>query len=157
MSDADYRQQLTQKKSESTAQLLFQAARRLNDYALAKVAAQTDGPAPRASHMSLFPHIDLDGTRLTVLAQRAGISKQAVGQLVDDLEEMGLVERVADPDDKRAKRVCFSEQGRQGILQGLLVLKEVEAELEDAIGSTKMQQLHRALTSTLGTLDSWGA
>ena len=87
-------------------------------------------------------------------ARRVGISTQAVGQLVDDLEEMGLVIRSPDPDDRRAKRVCFSEQGRQGLLQGLAVLKEVEAELEDAIGSAKMQQLHRALTSTLGTLDS---
>ncbi len=155
--DKRYAETLAQKKNESTAQLLFQTARRMNEYALAKVALQSDGPSPRASHMSLFPHIDLEGTRLTVLAQRLGISKQAVGQLVDDLEGMGLVERQPDPDDGRAKRICFSAKGRDAILQGLTVLGEVETELKDSIGQRHMRNLHQALTKALAALESWGA
>lgn len=155
--DEGYAKTLAEKKNESTAQLLFQAARRVNEYALAKVAARSEGPSPRASHMSLFPHIDLEGTRLTVLAERVGSSKQAVGQLVNDLEEMGLVERQPDPDDGRAKRVCFSAKGRDAILKGLMVLGEVETELEESIGQRHMRNLHQALSRTLSALESFGA
>ena len=51
------------------------------------------------------------GTRLTALAESAGMSKQAMGQLVDDLERLGYVERVPDPADGRAKIVRLTRRG----------------------------------------------
>lgn len=100
----------------------------------------------RAAHTNLLPHIDMQGTRLTDLARRVGISKQAVGQLVDELEDMGTVERVADPRDGRAKLIRFvREDGQPILIRGLAVLTELEAEMRDHVGTRKVEQLHRAL------------
>src|SRR5919199_1578753 len=54
-------------------------------------------------HGSVFRHIDPEGSRLTVLAERSGLTKQAIGEVVADLESLGHVERTADPVDRRAK------------------------------------------------------
>jgi DNA-binding MarR family transcriptional regulator len=119
---------IEQRKLESTLQLLFRAARLVNEEALRRAQSKS-GKVVRAAHTMLFPHIDWCGTRQVELARRLGISKQAVGQLVDELEEMGMLERVADPEDGRAKLVRFTEAGKQGILHGLSVLRELECEL----------------------------
>lgn len=154
-SDAEsFASALDHAKRESTAQLLFRCARLVNELALATMPGSSEGPRPRAAHTSLFPHIDLEGTRLTELARRVGISKQAVGQLVDDLEAMGVVERSPDPVDGRAKRVCFTPRGRQGLFDGLRHLRTVEAELADAIGTKKMRALHDALLALNDHLDA---
>src|SRR5690348_16870172 len=86
----DFDAELERRKHESTLQLLFKAARLLDEAALARVAEQRGGLRLRRSHTALFPHIDLAGTRITDLAERLGVSKQAVSQLVDDLEELGV-------------------------------------------------------------------
>ena len=100
----------------------------------------------RTAHTNLFPHIDLGGTRLTELARRVGISKQAVGQLVDELEEMGVVERGPDPDDGRAKLIRFcTDAGEPVLMRGFAVLREIEAEMQGAIGARQMNQLQRVL------------
>jgi DNA-binding MarR family transcriptional regulator len=132
-------------KRESTLQLLFKAARLLNEEALVRVASRRGRPSLRPSHTNLFPHIDLEGTRIVDLAARVGVTKQAVSQLVDELEAFGAVERVPDPADGRAKLVRFTKQGRKGLLDGLSVLRELEEELAGAIGTTRMRQLHEAL------------
>src|SRR5256885_4959440 len=68
----------------------------------------------RPGHGCVFGHIEPDGSRLTDLAARAGYSKQAVGEGTADLERMGYVERVPDPEDRRAKIIRLTEPGRAG-------------------------------------------
>src|SRR3954449_9872138 len=51
----------------------------------------------RPAHTAVFQHISADGSRLTELADRAQITKQSMGYLVDHLEERGYVERRPDP------------------------------------------------------------
>ena len=148
----DFRQQFEARKSEATLQILFKVARLTNEHALAKLYARQPGAAIRAAHTALLPHIDLDGTRISVLADRVGITKQAVGQLVDELERIGMCERVADPSDGRAKLVRFTNKGRRGLLEGLELLRSVEAEFSEVIGPRRMQQLHRTLTDMLTVL-----
>lgn len=74
-----------------------------------------------------------------------GITKQGVGQLVDDLERFGLVARLRDPSDGRAKRVCFTKLGRQSMLDGLRHLRGLENELRRELGRETMSALHDAL------------
>jgi DNA-binding MarR family transcriptional regulator len=96
--------------------------------------------------MALFPHIDLEGgTRVTELASKLGVTKQAVGQLVDDLQAYGWVERRPDPDDGRAKRVHFTEHGKASMLDGLQHLRSVEKQLTRALGKPVLTSLHDAL------------
>ena len=139
---------LEQAKHEATLQLLFRAARLLDEEALARLA-RADRPPLRRSHTALFLHIDLAGTRLIELARRTGVTKQAVAQLVDELEAWGVVDRRPDPEDRRAKLVVFSRRGRRGLLDGLALLQSLEAELAQRIGTRTMQGLRRALLAVL--------
>lgn len=148
--EAGYREALADAKAKSTAQLLFRCARRVNEVALARVRRRA-GVALRATHTSLFPHVDLAGTRQTELARRLGITRQAVHQLVGELEALGVLERVADPGDARATLVRFTRKGRAGLLDGLALLGELEAEMARALGATRMDALHDALAA----LDAW--
>lgn len=124
----------------------MKCGRLLNDLGVASMRVEMGFDGLRAAHTNLFPHIDLEGTRLTDLSKRVGISKQAVGQLVDELEEMGALERVPDPEDGRAKLIRFG-QDEDGpmLLRGLAVLGELESEMEERIGARRMKELHRAL------------
>jgi DNA-binding MarR family transcriptional regulator len=145
---------LAREKRESTLQVLFKVARLLDERAVARIASKKGAPKLRRAHMALLPHLDLDGTRITVLAERLGISKQAVSQLVDDLEIMGVVAREDDPADARAKRVVFTKQGRKGILEGLRVLAALETELTAAVGKQKMAELRASLLAVLDAAET---
>ncbi|MFT3923853.1 MAG: MarR family transcriptional regulator [Myxococcales bacterium] len=143
--DASYRAKLESEKRQSSIQVLFKVARLLDEEALRRVARRTGQPQLRRSHTSLLPHIDLEGTRITDLADRLGITKQAVSQLVDDLEALDVLARVPDPEDARAKRVVFTAKGRTGLLEGLAVLRALEGELEARVGKAAMAALRNTL------------
>jgi len=148
-----FRRSFEAAKRRSVAQLLFKCARLVNERALERVRQQ-HGVEIRAAHTALFPHIDVtQGTRLTHLAQALGISKQAVGQLVDELVRFGLLERRPDPDDGRARRICYTDAGRRGLFEGLAVLREEELELEQALGKRRFGQLRQALLELEALLD----
>ena len=101
--------------------LLGQAARRFDERALALMASNIEVPlalanlAARAqvsaAHVHITRHLAREGARLTELAARAGMSKQAMGDLVSQCEAWGLVTREADVRDKRARRVAFTPAG----------------------------------------------
>lgn len=148
-----FARELASAKRATTLQVLFKVARLLDEQALARVAQQQGAPRLRRSHTSLLPHLDLEGTRITDLAERLGISKQAVSQLVDDLEELGVVAREPDPEDARARRVVFTARGRTGLLQGLQVLRDLEAELARAVGAARMRELREALLAVHDQLE----
>ena len=137
---------LDAEKAQTTVQLLFKAARLLNERAISRVRERTKKPV-RVAHTTLLPHVDLEGTRLTDLATRLGVTKQAAAQLVDELVEMGLLERAPDPGDARAKLVRFTKRGKAAIFDGLAVLKELEAEIESVVGAPKLRTLHEVLTA----------
>ena len=145
---------LEREKAASVGQLLFKCARLMNEQAVGRIESPPGAPRLRPAHTGVFPHLDLEGTRLTELARRMGISKQAVGQLVDDLEAMGAVERVRDPSDGRAKLIRFSREPGATLLDGLAALRGFEAELEEALGARKMRSLHRDLTALLRVLEA---
>ncbi|MCP4810099.1 MAG: MarR family transcriptional regulator [Proteobacteria bacterium] len=149
MSDA-----FEQAKRASLAQVLFKTARLVNEEGISRLRQVSGHDNLRVAHTALFPHIDLEGTRLTELARRVGITKQAVGQLVDELEQMGALERVKDPSDGRAKLIRFSTEGRQGLLAGLVVLGSIESELAVALGRERVHRLHEDLLALLDHLES---
>jgi DNA-binding MarR family transcriptional regulator len=147
------RRQFEVVRDAATLQLLFKAARLANERALARAASDPARPPVRAAHTALFPHLDFEGIRLTDLAARVGVTKQAVGQLVDDLARLGMVERVADPTDRRAKRVRFSRRGHAALLHGLGILREVEERLAAEVGRRRMRELHQTLKLVIASLE----
>ena len=87
-----------------------------------------------ASHIHITRHLALGGSRLTELAQAAGVSKQAMGKLVDQCEAWGLVQRQNDPQDARARRVVFTAVGLAWLRAFEEAVRQTEDELRAAIG-----------------------
>jgi DNA-binding MarR family transcriptional regulator len=116
--------------------LLGHAMRRFDERVLHLMAHNIDVPlalsnlAARAqisaAHIHITRHLDLQGARLTDLAQKAGMSKQAMGDLVDQCEAWGLVTRESDPRDARARLVQFTPTG----LLWLQAFREAVAQAE---------------------------
>lgn len=100
-------------------------------------------------HTALISNLDLEGTRITTLAQRAGVSKQAMGQLVADLEQRGYIERILDPHDGRASLVKFTEQGWQLLQDAYRVKQDIESEYMSIIGETGMKELWNLLETLI--------
>lgn len=150
---SSYKQQVEEAKRSSVAQLLFRCARLLNGQAVARLRERSGQEGLRVVHTRLFPHIDLEGTRLTELAKRLEVSKQAASQWVDELSAMGVLEKVADPSDGRARLIRFSQEGQTGLLAGLALLRDVEGELAQEFGVVEMEQLHGLLLRLLPILE----
>jgi DNA-binding MarR family transcriptional regulator len=133
----------------NTADLLGRAWSRLGHQIVAGVIAA--GYALRPAHSGVFAHIDLDGTRLTELANRANMTPQAMGELVDDLERLGYVRRVPDQSDRRAKLIVPTEIG-YGCLQAAFdAIGGIEARLEDLIGPRKLADLRKVLARIIAS------
>lgn len=99
-------------------------------------------------HTALLANLDIEGTSISVLAERAGMTKQAMGQLVTELTDKGYVESIPDPMDGRARQVRFLERGWQFLQDAYHVKQEIEAEYASILGNEGLQQL-RTLLETL--------
>lgn len=128
--------------------LLGLAARQMTDELQARlVAAGFDDH--RLAHHQVMPHVPEDGIRLTDLAERAGMTKQAMAELVVDLEHLGYLQRSPDPLDGRAKLIQFSGRGRRAVGVVLAAFREMEDELTERLGATAMRSLRRSLLRIL--------
>ena len=99
----------------------------------------------QSSHQAILTYLSLDGTRLTELAARASMTKQAMGQLVDEVERLGYVERIPDPSDGRAKIVRFTRKGRMLIKEGTGIGEEIQRKYASLIGENKLLRLRDLL------------
>lgn len=97
------------------------------------------------SHISVTRNLDLEGTRATELARRAAISKQSMGELIAQLETRGLIERRADPSDRRARIIYFSEQGIAWLEAFHVALEKAESEMREELGAEVMALLKQGL------------
>ncbi len=87
-----------------------------------------------AAHVHITRHLATSGSRLTDLAHSAGMSKQAMGDLVTQCEAWGLVTREADAYDKRAKKVVFTEVGLLWLGGFERAVAQAELEFRAAVG-----------------------
>ena len=92
------------------------------------------------------------GERLTTLAATASITKQSAGALVEALEASGYVERVADPDDRRATRIRLTARGRRYGRDVRRFGQQLEARLAGQVGDKRMRELRGTLERLLDTL-----
>ena len=101
--------------------------------ALANLAARDQ---ISAAHIHITRHLALQGSRLTELATAAGMTKQAMGKLVDQGEAWGLVAREDDPLDARARRVVFTDTGLAWLQAFHAAVAQAEQEFRDAVGES---------------------
>jgi DNA-binding MarR family transcriptional regulator len=107
--------------------------------------AERGHPDVRTPHGNVFAYLDDHGTRVSVLADRAQITKQSMAELVAHLERHGYVERVPDPDDGRAKLVRATRKGDQIYAIARDFVAETEREWSRRLGKAKMRRLRELL------------
>lgn len=104
----------------------------------------------RPADDAAFAHIPPEGIRLTDLARRAGVTKQAMAEVVASLEERGYLERTPDPSDGRAKLIRFSDRGWAAVDTALEAFDEIERRLVDRLGAQRLDDLRRTLGTIVG-------
>lgn len=119
--------------------------------AAAERAKSGRGSGLARSHALVFSHMDSDGTRPAEIARRAGISRQAVGQTVAQMRQLGLVKLAADPTNRRARLVQPTAKGRKAIERSGDGAAAAEKVLSRRIGAARVKNLRDALEQ------DWGA
>jgi DNA-binding MarR family transcriptional regulator len=127
------------------ALLCFVAYRAMETRVLQDLAAAGFGDIT-AAQGRIFARLDPGGTRITDLAERAQVTKQTAGFLVDQLERAGYVRRVPDPRDARARLVQIAERGWAAVEIARGTEAAVEAEWTRHLGRASATQLRRSLT-----------
>jgi DNA-binding MarR family transcriptional regulator len=110
-----------------------------------------------AAFPPLLSNLDVEGTRIGVLAARAGVTRQAAGQLVREIEKCGYVERRAAADDARATVVRFTAKGRRLLATVFELVHEIEGEFAGALGAGELDQVRAALLRLANRVDPVGA
>ncbi len=99
----------------------------------------------REARSSVIPFVKKDGTRQVDIVEKMGLSKQAVQQLIADLESSGILWREPDPQDKRGKIVRFTEEGFSALRDGQTAKRKIEAEVKAQLGDEDFTRLMRVL------------
>ena len=107
----------------------------------------------RPAHTPVFQHLAPEGSRVTELAERAGMTKQAMGYLIAYLEEHGYVERAPDPRDGRAQVVRRTERGWAINRTARRVVQEVQDEWARRLGDERMRELRTLLAALVEVVD----
>lgn len=105
----------------------------------------------KPSHSAVFAQISPEGNRLSELARGANMTPQAMGELVDELEELGYVERRPDPTDRRAKLIVLNPRGHECIAAGIATIQGIEQRIDQILGVKGHAELRRLLTTLLTT------
>ncbi|MFC7591361.1 MarR family winged helix-turn-helix transcriptional regulator [Nonomuraea antimicrobica] len=108
----------------------------------AKLAEQGH-PGLRPRHGAVLAYLDEEGSRATDLAAQSGQHKQVIGTLVDELVELGYVERRPDPADRRAKLIVPTAKGLDHMAKSDVILAEMEAAHARAVGAEAYAEFKR--------------
>lgn len=128
---------------------LLRTADWLDDALLARLAR--DGwPVLTRSQAQVFAHLDRDGTSISELARRLGVTRQSAHALVEGLVELGVVELRPDPGDRRLRLVALTSEGRRLVRRADRHLRDLEDELARRIGAGRVRSLRRALVADPG-------
>ena len=113
-------------------------------------------PELQAGWPRLLAHLDSEGTRLKAIAEKAGMSAQATGQMIDDLEAAKIVARTRDPSDRRGVIVQFTTRGLRMLETAVQKMAEVEDEYAAALGRKRYASLKALFGELLERIDEQG-
>jgi len=135
---------IERERRRNMRQLLLRASRIVNRHVVEGLHARgyTD---LRSTHTTLLSNIDLAGSTVTAAAERAGITKQAMGRLATELEDAGYIRIEADPKDARARILRLSKTGKQLMLDSLKVMAELERRYARSVGRDRLGAVLRGL------------
>ena len=144
------------RREDMLLRLLIRATRTMNGDLAERIRARGFADY-QPSFTSLLGHLDTEGTRIGALARRMGTSRQAASQLLHEIEVRGYVERVADPDDRRAVIARHTPNGRKILLAAIEEMLAIEAEYSAILGEEGLGRLKRLLKRLLAKTDPAGS
>jgi DNA-binding MarR family transcriptional regulator len=103
-------------------------------------------------HGAVIAHLDEEGTRATELARRSGRHKQVIGRIVDELEELGYVERRPEVGDRRAKLVVPTERGREAMRLSDEIIGDIDRREADILGKAGYRDFKEKLQTVVESL-----
>jgi DNA-binding MarR family transcriptional regulator len=124
---------------------MLHGAFRAFEVEVAEALAERDLDGLRPAFGSVFAHVDPTGTQLAELARRAGMTKQAMAAIVSEMQDLGLVRRVEDPEDGRGRLVVVTAKGRRRLSQAARAVANVEARVRRRLGERRYETLRGAL------------
>lgn len=124
---------------------MLHGAFRAFEVEVAEALAERDLDGLRPAFGSVFAHVDPAGTQLAELARRAGMTKQAMAAIVSEMQDVGLVRRVDDPEDGRGRLVVVTAKGRRRLSQAARAVANVEARVRRRLGERRYETLRGAL------------
>jgi DNA-binding MarR family transcriptional regulator len=107
----------------------------------------------RPTYQPVFQWCRPEGSRLTELAERVGVTKQSMGEIIDVLEQRGYVERVPDPMDGRAILIRRTQRGWEVNRIARQVVEQIQQEWVQALGQERFTSLLEALRQLAVVLD----
>ena len=131
--------------SSSSLALLLDPLFRWSDARLLDLLNASAFADLRQGFIPVFIHLPAEGGRLTDLAEKAGMTKQAMGETVEDLVKLGYLARFPDPKDGRAKLILRTEKGLQAHRVILDVFARIDRELSDMLGAFTLDSLRGSL------------
>jgi DNA-binding MarR family transcriptional regulator len=133
-------------RSRNMRQLLLRASRIVNRHVVEGLNARgyTD---LRSTHTTLLSNMELAGSSVTIVAERAGITKQAMGRLATELEVAGYIRVEGDPDDARVRFLQLTKSGRRLMLDSLEVMAELERRYARLLGRDRLAGILRGLAA----------
>jgi DNA-binding MarR family transcriptional regulator len=142
-------------RDQTLYRLLLRASR-------AETTATLDGIRRRGfadislSDANLLANLDTEGSAISALARRAGVTRQAASQQIAGLERAGYVERRSSTTDGRAVLIIQTPRGRDLLAAALDVVEELEASYAALLGHAGLKELKGALASLLDRIDPIG-
>ncbi|WP_219508170.1 MarR family winged helix-turn-helix transcriptional regulator [Nonomuraea ceibae] len=105
--------------------------------------AEQGHPRLRPRHGAVLAYLNEEGSRATDLAALSGQHKQVVGTLVDELVELGYVERQPDPADRRAKLIVPTRKGLDEMARSDAIVAAIEDRYAKAVGEETYAEFKR--------------
>lgn len=104
----------------------------------------------RLAHNTLLIHLDFGGNSITEVAERAQLTKQAIGLLADELEKMGYIRRHVDEKDARVRILVLTDVGQRLMLDMLEIIEQIEERFTSLLGSDTLAGLRTGLAAFIG-------
>ncbi|MEV6417755.1 MarR family winged helix-turn-helix transcriptional regulator [Kribbella sp. NPDC051718] len=136
--------------------LVDRANRALQSH-MVRMAHLRGHPEVKPAHNSVFGTLAEEGSRAIDMAERAGITRQSMGEVVREMVGLGILEMRPDPADRRAKLVTYSEHGRAVAADGYGHLVELEQRFVAEFGAAEYEIARDVLGRIAGLLDDWAA
>ncbi len=145
-------QELSNLRNMHLGRMLLKLERQFTQQVLAQLAEEGITEIT-LRHFVVIPFITEKGSRSVEIAKQAGVTKQAVAKLVDELQQFGYLEVKADPNDGRASLVFLSDKGEHFLRTAIESTKVLETKWQKLIGVERFKNMKQALSDLLVCLE----